>query len=250
VPDVIQWLDGLPIDANLAEEMMTWGNGNVNIDPCFAIEPNDGGDGWVRIYPPWIDSNDVLGNNEFGDVHLKSQNGRFVCDLFDKSDFNYDGITNLQDFAYIANRWNFFTNNIRMQEDMNFDMVVDIKDLFLFCSDYLKEKTYGQWVYDDVTSPCIDAGNPASDWTEELWPHGKWINMGAYGGTPQASMSLSTVGNKADLNNNGVVDGEDLALLVEMWLVDDLLLAENINRNGLVNFSDWAEFAGQWLWEE
>ena len=46
------------------------------------------------------------------------------------------------------------------------------------------------------------------------------------------------------------VDGENLALFVEMWLVEDVLLSEDINRNGLVNFSDWAEFAGQWLWEE
>ncbi len=49
------------------------------------------------------------------------------------------------------------------------------------------------WLIDDVTSLCIDAGNPNSDWTAELWPHGKRVNMGAYGGTPQASMSLSIV---------------------------------------------------------
>jgi len=49
------------------------------------------------------------------------------------------------------------------------------------------------WLIDDVTSLCIDAGDPNSDWTAELWPHGQRINMGAYGGTPQASMSLSIV---------------------------------------------------------
>jgi hypothetical protein len=46
------------------------------------------------------------------------------------------------------------------------------------------------WVLDELTSPCIDAGDPASDWTAELWPHGERINMGAFGGTPQASMSF------------------------------------------------------------
>ncbi len=45
------------------------------------------------------------------------------------------------------------------------------------------------WVQDDVTSPCIDAGDPNSDWDGEVWPHGERINMGAYGGTEQASMS-------------------------------------------------------------
>ena len=48
----------------------------------------------------------------------------------------------------------------------------------------------GSWVKDDVTSPCIDAGDPNSDWTSETWPHGGRINMGAYGGTREASMSI------------------------------------------------------------
>ena len=48
------------------------------------------------------------------------------------------------------------------------------------------------WVQDDVTSPCIDAGDQGSDWTAELRPHGECINMGAYGGTPQASMSFQS----------------------------------------------------------
>jgi Right handed beta helix region/Disaggregatase related len=45
------------------------------------------------------------------------------------------------------------------------------------------------WVKDDVTSPCIDTGDPNSDWSGETWPNGQRINMGAYGGTAEASMS-------------------------------------------------------------
>ncbi len=45
------------------------------------------------------------------------------------------------------------------------------------------------WVEDDVTSPCIDGGDPMSDWTQECDPNGERINIGAYGGTRQASMS-------------------------------------------------------------
>lgn len=52
----------------------------------------------------------------------------------------------------------------------------------------------GSWVMDDVTSPCIDAGDPNSDWSGETWPHGGRINMGTYGGTREASMSLETQG--------------------------------------------------------
>jgi hypothetical protein len=50
------------------------------------------------------------------------------------------------------------------------------------------------WVKDDVTSPCIDAGDPNSDYSAETWPHGGRINMGAYGGTREASMSTQTDG--------------------------------------------------------
>jgi hypothetical protein len=46
-----------------------------------------------------------------------------------------------------------------------------------------------RWVKDDVTSPCIDAGDPNSPVGDEPSPNGGRINMGAYGGTAEASMS-------------------------------------------------------------
>jgi hypothetical protein len=45
------------------------------------------------------------------------------------------------------------------------------------------------WVQDDVTSPCIDAGDPLSPVMYEPHPRGCIINMGAYGGTEEASKS-------------------------------------------------------------
>jgi predicted outer membrane repeat protein len=45
------------------------------------------------------------------------------------------------------------------------------------------------WVTDDVTSPCIDAGHPDEYPGAEAIPNGARINMGAYGGTPYASIS-------------------------------------------------------------
>jgi len=47
------------------------------------------------------------------------------------------------------------------------------------------------WVQDDITSPCIDAGDPNSPIGHELFPNGGIINMGAYGGTVEASKSPS-----------------------------------------------------------
>ncbi len=103
------------------------------------------------------------------------------------------------------------------------------------------------WVVDANTSACIDSGDPNWDWRGELWPHGKRINMGAYGGTVEASMSLSSVGNIANLDDdvNDIVDGTDLGLFVEKWCYEEPLLAEDLDRDGLVNFVDFAIFAAE-----
>ena len=46
------------------------------------------------------------------------------------------------------------------------------------------------WQTDLDTSPCIDAGNPAAPVGGEAFPNGGIINMGAYGGTNEASKSI------------------------------------------------------------
>jgi len=46
------------------------------------------------------------------------------------------------------------------------------------------------WVIDGVTSPCIDAGDPNRPVGDEPQPNGGRINMGAYGGTAEASKSV------------------------------------------------------------
>ena len=45
------------------------------------------------------------------------------------------------------------------------------------------------WVLDRLTSPCIDGGDPNAEPLDEPIPNGGRINMGAYGGTAQASLS-------------------------------------------------------------
>ncbi|MHC4648317.1 MAG: S41 family peptidase, partial [Planctomycetota bacterium] len=106
-----------------------------------------------------------------------------------------------------------------------------------------------EWVTDTNRSPCIDAGDPNSAWTGELWAHGRYINMGAFGGTPQASMSLSSAGNIADLNADGLVNNGDVRLFAGKWLCQQHLLCEDLNRNSLVDFVDFTVFAEQWGWQ-
>jgi hypothetical protein len=81
------------------------------------------------------------------------------------------------------------------------------------------------WVKDDVTSPCIDAGDPNSPIGEEPFPNGGRINMGAYGGTTEASKSYfgkspraTTV--RGDINGDYCVDFADLALMGNHWRTD------------------------------
>ncbi|MBN1505201.1 MAG: right-handed parallel beta-helix repeat-containing protein [Sedimentisphaerales bacterium] len=79
------------------------------------------------------------------------------------------------------------------------------------------------WVKDDVASPCIDAGDPNSPVGEEPFPNGGRVNMGAYGGTAEASKSYfgepvcETI-IAGDINGDCIVDLKDLALLTEHWL--------------------------------
>ncbi len=49
---------------------------------------------------------------------------------------------------------------------------------------------YGFWLQGSEDSPCIDAGDPSADYTQEPEPNGDRINLGAYGKTAQASLSL------------------------------------------------------------
>jgi hypothetical protein len=106
----------------------------------------------------------------------------------------------------------------------------DPNDDFFIEGDYHLRSQAGRWdpiseswVRDDVTSPCIDAGDPNSPIGQEPFPNGGRVNMGAYGGTGEASKSYfgepvcETI-IAGDINGDCRVDFRDLALMVEHWL--------------------------------
>jgi len=79
------------------------------------------------------------------------------------------------------------------------------------------------WVQDAVTSPCIDTGDPNSPVGYEPFPNGGCINMGAYGGTAEASKSyfgepLCETIIAGDINGDCRVDLKDLGILLNHWL--------------------------------
>jgi hypothetical protein len=114
---------------------LNWGEGNIDVDPCFADTNN-------------------------GDFHIKSE----------------------------AGRWN------------------PVKQ---------------RWVYDEVTSSCIDAGDPNSSVGLEPNPNGNRINMGAYGGTAEASKSYCANPIDGDINGDCKVDFKDFAIMASHWLEDN-----------------------------
>ncbi|MHC4156569.1 MAG: LamG domain-containing protein, partial [Planctomycetota bacterium] len=72
------------------------------------------------------------------------------------------------------------------------------------------------WVLDDVTSPCVDAGDPAIEPLNERMPNGGLVNIGAFGNTAYASMSEWTI--VGDLDRSGRVDLRDFAIWTQDWL--------------------------------
>ncbi len=113
------------------------------------------------------------------------------------------------------------------------------------------------WTWDDVTSRCIDAGNPGSSIGEELLsvprdPNNEWgenlrINMGAYGGTAEASMPPYVWALLADLTNDGTVNFEDYTAQAIDWLESVSEQPGDLNRNGTVDIADIALLTEDWL---
>jgi hypothetical protein len=101
------------------------------------------------------------------------------------------------------------------------------------------------WVSDDETSPCVDTGDPNSSWDNEPWANGKRINMGAFGGTEQASKN----GNPADFSINGKVDFYDFALFFKKWEYEGETI-QDLSLNGIVDINDVSIFCDNWLWHE
>lgn len=81
----------------------------------------------------------------------------------------------------------------------------------------------GRWTKDEVTSPCIDAGDMASPINYEPFPNGGIVNMGAFGGTAEASKSyfgepICETIVAGDINGDCIVNSVDFALMAAHWL--------------------------------
>jgi hypothetical protein len=114
-----------------------------------------------------------------------------------------------------------------------------------------------QWDWDEVTSRCIDAGNPGSPLGDEALTldvdplnrlgQNLRINMGAYGGTAEASMPPYYWALLADLDNDGTVNFVDVGHYVEYWLEAGNELPADLDRDGTVDLTDYALLGQDYL---
>jgi len=106
----------------------------------------------------------------------------------------------------------------------------------------------GSWVLDAVTSLCVDAGNPVSPLEDEaVGVFNRRINIGAYGGTAEASKTPLRWSLLADLTNDGIVDAQDFAYQTKDGYPAGMHIPGDLNRNGGVDMDDIAALLSAWL---
>lgn len=111
------------------------------------------------------------------------------------------------------------------------------------------------WVYDIVSSPLIDAGQPTSlAWTMEPNPNGRRLNIGLYGGTAEASRTpldgwLTVVA----LNDGGTATGQiSLQWAVGGAATNYTICIEFSPDNGVTWTNvvcGWPASTGSYLWD-
>jgi hypothetical protein len=139
----------------------------------------------------------------------------------------------------------------------------DANDDFFVMGDYhLKSAGWrfdtdaNDWAWDEETSRCIDAGNPADGLGDEpvtLWcdpkhrfGENKRIDMGAYGGTSEASMGPVGWQVSSDIDNDGRAELKDFAWLVGNWEGSGEGTVGDLSRDGQVGMEDLLIFTGEW----
>jgi hypothetical protein len=112
--------------------------------------------------------------------------------------------------------------------------------------------TTDDWTFGEKTSYCIDAGNPALDFSDEpdiavIDPNNTRasrnlrINMGAY-----ANKATASVAPFADFNGDNLVNFTDYATMINRFMQAELTILD-INRDGIIDYDDLSMLAEDWI---
>ena len=109
-------------------------------------------------------------------------------------------------------------------------------------------ETTGTWAYDGQSSPALDTVHPAQGIGSEIPDTGNLRkNLGAYGGTAQASRTPLNWSVKCDVNNDGTADLAEWSLLAGQWQQTGSDLVSDYEGNGSVTITDLLLLCEDWL---
>ena len=109
--------------------------------------------------------------------------------------FSKDGVDGKKNIAKYNNVWGNKVNYQNCSAGRG-DISEDPRFVNPAAYDFHLKSRYGRWDgkkwgKDKATSPCIDVGDPKSEYKNEPKPNGGRVNIGAYGNTSKASKSAS-----------------------------------------------------------
>jgi len=145
-------------------------------------------------------------------------------------------------FQYLA-RWDFVKFDTHcggfghLSEDLNHDCYVDMLDLKVFAGQWLKVDAKGE--YDLYPDGIINFGGFARlankwmsyrDWRD--WDDPNFLNLELL---------------DADLNDDGIVDLRDYAILTGDWTSEGPCIRSDIDGSEVVDYRDIAKLADEWL---
>ncbi|MHC4692227.1 MAG: right-handed parallel beta-helix repeat-containing protein, partial [Planctomycetota bacterium] len=180
---------------------------NVISHPILTNCTFTGSRGFTAIYNWWENINLTLRNCILWDQTENEINDSNVTITYSNVKGGWFGLGNIDVDPCFVDPGYWDSNGT--PEDANDDIWID-GDYHLKSQAGRWEPASESWVQDDVTSPCIDAGNPGCPLGDEPAPNGNRRNMGAYGGKAEASKSPINWRSIADLTNDWVVDSNDL----------------------------------------
>ncbi len=232
---------------------------NITIDFCTCVlnrGQEGGGICCDRFYPAYPDPSQVkVSNSIFWDdgTEIVNNNASFLIIEYSDIQGGYPGMGNMQLNPQFADSglWQDVNNT---PDDLSDDSWLD--------GDYHLKSTVGRWdpmekdwVINDELSPCIDAGNPKLAPGNEIQPNGGLVNIGANGGTDQASLSTGILpDDTVDFNKDGLINLGDFIFLSEQWLnqatcciINNWCSGLDLNRSKDIDALDLSLMAEEWL---
>jgi hypothetical protein len=190
----------------------------IVVDHCTIVGNRSSlrGGGLAGNWDPCVITNCIIRDNLFENIFLRNAGSKISFSNFDLVS-EYPGNGNIDTDPCFAEPGQWVPDAV----DPN-HLVWNSGDFHLKSQAGRWEATTQSWITDDVTSPCIDAGDPMSPIGLEPLPNGGIVNMGAYGGTPEASKSyFGSLPCEAiiagDLNGDCAVDYRDFCILALHW---------------------------------